>query len=68
MKTNTLLKITAAIALAFASQQTARAHSDVQIGPNGGRVLAFSPNQTVNGEVVELAKVERCWITIAKGE
>ena len=53
MKINTLLKITAAIALAFASQQTARAHSDVQIGPNGGRVLEFSTNQTVHGEVVE---------------
>jgi hypothetical protein len=53
MKTNTLLKITAAIALAFASQPTARAHSDVQIGPNGGRVLEFSTNQTVHGEVIE---------------
>ena len=53
MKINTLLKITAAIALAFISQQTARAHSDVEIGPNGGRVLEFSTNQTVHGEVVE---------------
>lgn len=50
---NTLLKITAAIALALASQQTLRAHSDLKIGPNGGRVLDFSANQTVQGEVVE---------------
>ena len=53
MKMNTLLKITAAIALALASQQTVIAHSDVEIGPNGGRVLEFSTNQTVHGEVVE---------------
>ena len=49
MKINTLLKITAAIALAAASQQTLRAHSDVKIGPNGGRVLEFSTDQTVHG-------------------
>ena len=53
MKINTLLKITVAIALAFISQQTVRAHSQVEIGPNGGRVLEFSTNQTVHGEVVE---------------
>ncbi len=53
MKMKTLLKITAAIALALASQQTARAHSDVTIGPSGGRVLDFSTDQSVHGEVVE---------------
>jgi hypothetical protein len=53
MKMKTLLKITAAIVLAAASQQTLRAHSDVKIGPNGGRVLEFSTNQTVHGEVIE---------------
>ena len=50
---NTLLKIAAVIALAVASQPTLIAHSDVEIGPNGGRVLEFSTNQTVHGEVVE---------------
>jgi hypothetical protein len=53
MKMNILLKIAAVTALAAASQQTLRAHSDVEIGPNGGRVLEFSTNQTVHGEVVE---------------
>ena len=53
MKMNTLLKITAAIAIAAASQQTLRAHSDAKIGPNGGRVLEFSTNQTVHGEIIE---------------
>lgn len=50
---NILLKIAAVTALAAASQQTLRAHSDVEIGPNGGRVLEFSTNGTVHGEVVE---------------
>ena len=53
MKMNTLLKIAAVIALAVASQPNLSAHSDVEIGPNGGRVLEFSTNQTVHGEVVE---------------
>jgi hypothetical protein len=50
---NILLKITTAIAIAAASQQTLSAHSDAEIGPNGGRVLEFSTNQTVHGEVIE---------------
>ncbi len=49
----TLLKITAAIAFVAASQQILRAHSDAKIGPNGGRVLEFSSNQTVQGEIIE---------------
>lgn len=53
MKMNTLLKIAALIALCSAGPQTMRAHSDAKIGPNGGRVLEFSTNQTVHGEVVE---------------
>ena len=49
----TLFKITAAIALAFASPLTLRAHSDVEIGPNGGRILEFSTDRTMLGEVIE---------------
>ncbi len=50
MKTPTLLKITVAIVLALTAH--AYAHSDVKIGPNGGRILDFSTDQTVHGEVV----------------
>jgi hypothetical protein len=53
MKINALLKITATIALAFAGPQTLCAHSELEIGPNGGRILEFSTNQTVHGEVIE---------------
>ena len=53
MKMKRLLQITLAIVIALASQQTVRAHSDAKIGPNGGRVLDFSTNQTVHGEIVE---------------
>ncbi len=28
------------------------AHGDIEIGPNGGRILEFSKNQTVHGEVI----------------
>ena len=48
----TLLKITAAITLAFAHQQTAQAQN-VKIGPNGGRVLEFKSDQTIQAEVIE---------------
>lgn len=40
----TLLSSFALIAPAFA-------HSDVELGPNGGRILEFSKNQTTHGEV-----------------
>ena len=48
---NRLLTFLAGIALALAVQQSARAHSDVVLGPNGGRILDFSKNQTLHGEV-----------------
>ncbi len=28
------------------------AHADIEIGPNGGRILEFSKNQSVHGEVI----------------
>ena len=35
--------------LAFAA--SALAHGDVELGPNGGRILEFSKNETMQGEV-----------------
>lgn len=29
----------------------ALAHGDIELGPNGGRILEFSKNETLNGEV-----------------
>ena len=48
-----ILTFTALLGLAFAGQQSARAHSDAKIGPNGGRVLEFSKDQSLHGEVIE---------------
>lgn len=47
MKTQTKL-ITLLLALATT---LALAHSGVEIGPNGGRILEFSKNETMHGEV-----------------
>ena len=46
MKT-TLLSIIGTVALAL----SALAHGDVQLGPNGGRIVEFSKNETMHGEV-----------------
>lgn len=54
MKRN-ILTFTAALGFAFGVQQSASAHSDAKIGPNGGRILEFSKNQSLHGEVVEKA-------------
>ncbi|MBN9688668.1 MAG: hypothetical protein J0M24_00390 [Verrucomicrobia bacterium] len=46
MKT-TLLSLLGTVALAL----SALAHGDVQLGPNGGRILELSKNETMHGEV-----------------
>ena len=38
--------------LSFALSQWAAAHSDVELGPHGGRILEFSKNESMHGEVV----------------
>ena len=43
-----LLQLLTAFALATA---TSFAHGDVELGPNGGRLLELSKNETVHGEV-----------------
>ena len=43
--------ITTLLALAL-SASLALAHGGVEIGPNGGRILEFSKNETLHGEVV----------------
>lgn len=47
MKT-TLLTLIAALSLGVTS---AFGHGDVELGPNGGRILEFSTNETIHGEV-----------------
>jgi len=44
MKTKLILLITLLTSLAFA-------HEGVELGPNGGRILEFSDNETMHGEV-----------------
>ncbi|MBU6300179.1 MAG: hypothetical protein KGS60_01385 [Verrucomicrobia bacterium] len=44
MKTKVLLLITLLTGLALA-------HEGVELGPNGGRILGFSDNETMHGEV-----------------
>ncbi len=46
MKTN-LITLLATLALSL----TAFAHNDIEIGPNGGRVLEFSKDESMHGEV-----------------
>jgi hypothetical protein len=48
----TLLSSLALIAAGFA-------HGDIEIGPNGGRILKFSKNQSVHGEVSSRAASSR---------
>jgi hypothetical protein len=43
-----ILTLLSSLALAA----TAFAHGDIEIGPNGGRILEFSKNQTVHGEII----------------
>ncbi|MBN8247440.1 MAG: hypothetical protein J0L84_08360 [Verrucomicrobia bacterium] len=42
-----LLRLIGAVALGV----SALAHGDVELGPNGGRILEFSRNETMHGEV-----------------
>lgn len=44
MKTKLILLVTLITSLAFA-------HEGVELGPNGGRILEFSDNETMHGEV-----------------
>lgn len=44
MKTKLILLVTLLTSLAFA-------HEGVELGPNGGRILEFSNNETLHGEV-----------------
>ena len=37
----------------FALSVAAFGHGDIEIGPNGGRILEFSKNETMHGEVTE---------------
>ena len=46
MKTKLILLVTLITSLAFA-------HQGVELGPNGGRILEFSDNETMHGEVIE---------------
>ncbi len=41
----------ASILTTFALAASVLAHGDVELGPNGGRVLEFSKNETMHGEV-----------------
>ncbi len=36
----------------FALQAAASAHGDVELGPHGGRILEFSKNESMHGEVI----------------
>ena len=47
MKTHILARLGS-----LAITTAAFAHGDIEIGPNGGRILEFSKNQTVHGEVI----------------
>ncbi len=70
MKTN-LLSILAVLALG-----TTRlfAHSDVELGPNGGRILEFSTNESMHGEVTvkdgkfHIALFDKAMKPVALGE
>ncbi len=44
MKTKLILLVSFITSLAFA-------HEGVELGPNGGRILEFSKNETMHGEV-----------------
>jgi hypothetical protein len=44
MKTKLILLVTLLTSLAFA-------HEGVELGPNGGRILEFSDNETMHGEI-----------------
>ena len=50
------------------------AHGDIAIGPNGGRILEFSKNQTVHGEVTvkggkfHIAVLDKAMKPVALGE
>lgn len=44
MKTKLILLVTLITSLAFG-------HEGVELGPNGGRILEFSDNETMHGEV-----------------
>ena len=46
MKTNL-----ASLLTTFALAASALAHGDVELGPNGGRLLEFSKNESMHGEV-----------------
>ena len=46
MKTHIL-----ALLSSLAITASALAHGDIEIGPNGGRILEFSKNETMHGEV-----------------
>jgi len=46
---NRLLTLATALLLAFTR---AFAHGGVELGPNGGRILEFSKNETMHGEVL----------------
>lgn len=48
MKTQSIL---AALALAFVSAGTALAHGDVELGPNGGRLVEFGEKNPLHAEV-----------------
>ncbi len=50
MKTK-LLTLLSSLALSVA----AFGHGEVEVGPNGGRILEFSKNETMHGEVTEKA-------------
>jgi hypothetical protein len=41
------------LAIAGFTTATAFSHSDVELGPNGGRVLEFSKDESMHGEVTE---------------
>src|SRR5436190_9330470 len=41
----------ASLLTTFALAASALAHGDVELGPNGGRILEFSKNESMHGEV-----------------
>lgn len=46
-----ILKATSLLAALVISATSALAHSGVELGPNGGRILEFSKNESLHGEV-----------------
>ena len=65
-----ILTLLSSLALTVA----ACAHADIEIGPNGGRILEFSKNQTVHGEIIvkggkfQIAVLDKNMKPVALGE